>query len=361
MTSRVDKCFLTGEIGCHRVIRDKADHVFVAIPFAKKYDAVSDAIVEALQPLGYKPFKADEFIDNISIFCKICQSIQEARYVVCEVTEWNPNVFLELGMALGLGKQVVLLREEGSKSLIPSDLRGVEHVHHSGKRGTYELKRSLQKLFERIIAKGYLYDPYLVSHDYRVQLLNLSLNVNERGDTRTVYEFHLQRIAAGNDTEPVRFKMPYHDTPSEKTTVAEFNLKAKLLNPPSRPEALRIDWILRSNVWKRFRVILPPLDFEQIHHFTISMFEKSLLLQDEDEEFYDVEFYYPTEEAVVQISFPDTWDFTDQRVVIAETGEPAPRIEELAKTRARHKTSLHVKVKKPEVNSTYLLIWRWLK
>jgi hypothetical protein len=357
MGSRIGKCFLTGDIECHKEIRDKADHVFLAIPFTEKYHAVSDAIVEALQSLGYKPFKADESTGNISIFCKICQGIQEAKYVVCEVTEWNPNVFLELGMAIGLGKYVVLLREEGSKLLVPSDLRGVEHVNHLGKGGTKELKRSLRKLFTRIITKGYPHDPYLVSHDYRVKLLNLTLDVEETGDTRTEYEFYLQSISRGNNTEPVRFRMPYHDTPSEKTTVADFNLKAKLLNPA---KALPIDWILQSNVWKRFSITLPPLDFEQIHNFKVSMFERSLLIQDEEEEFYDVEFYYPTEKAIIKILFPHAWDFTDQRVVIAETGEPAPKVR-TEKIRTRHKTSLNVDVERPEVGSTYLLIWRWVK
>ncbi len=61
-----------------------------------------------------------------SIFCDICKKIQSSAYGIVDITGLNPNVLLELGMMLALGKPVtIIFRRDEEASLrvkLPSDI-----------------------------------------------------------------------------------------------------------------------------------------------------------------------------------------------------------------------------------------------
>jgi len=61
--------------------------------------------------------------------CKICELIQSCAYGIADITERNPNVILELGMMLALGKPAVILQKRGEEGLnLPSDLNAIEVI-----------------------------------------------------------------------------------------------------------------------------------------------------------------------------------------------------------------------------------------
>jgi predicted nucleotide-binding protein len=108
--------------------------IFVAHPY--KAIAIDDyrAAFKDLE----KQFKnvkfvyADEEITNDYILEKIERMILEADFSLFDVTTWNPNVALELGLAYGLKRQIyILFNPTMDSSEVPSDIRGKERIQYN--------------------------------------------------------------------------------------------------------------------------------------------------------------------------------------------------------------------------------------
>lgn len=68
--------------------------------------------------INYKIAKHE--IRTKDFFCKICELIQQSKYFLANLTNPTFNVGLELGLALGLDKEVILIASIRTK--LPSDL-----------------------------------------------------------------------------------------------------------------------------------------------------------------------------------------------------------------------------------------------
>lgn len=115
----VDRCPINPEL--------KRNRIFVAMPFANEYlDSYNYGIVPALDALGYAHFKADNEISNKDIMCKICGEIQSCSLAIINISGINPNVMLEQGLAYGLGKPVIIIKDKNIKAI--SDLGKIEYI-----------------------------------------------------------------------------------------------------------------------------------------------------------------------------------------------------------------------------------------
>ena len=76
---------------------------------------------------------ADERISSLHILQKIANYIKESQFGIYDITAWNPNVTLELGLALGMGERVFIALNPSLTELIdvPSDLKGVDRLQYS--------------------------------------------------------------------------------------------------------------------------------------------------------------------------------------------------------------------------------------
>ena len=82
-----------------------------------------------------------------NIYCDICHQIQSANVVLFDVSTHNPNVILELGIAIGTGKYVFILRSKHYK-LPPSslsDLRGILEYRFSRKSGSLKFQANFRR------------------------------------------------------------------------------------------------------------------------------------------------------------------------------------------------------------------------
>lgn len=64
------------------------------------------------------------------------QNIERCRFVVAKVDSNNLNVYFELGLAMGLDKDVLLISEEDLVIQLPTDLKNWECLTYS--KGNYE-------------------------------------------------------------------------------------------------------------------------------------------------------------------------------------------------------------------------------
>ena len=124
------KCFKIGSEGCPLNPDYQNNKIFIAMPFSDEYkDSYNYGIVPVLDGLGYQYYKADNEITNKDIMCKICQQIQSYQMAIINISGLNPNVMLEQGLAYGLGKPVIILKDKATKAI--SDLGSIEYIEYS--------------------------------------------------------------------------------------------------------------------------------------------------------------------------------------------------------------------------------------
>jgi len=154
------KCFMTNqECICEADIRhyregktkgnDTKLRLFVVSPFTYPYeDIFHDAIMQLQGENGeghYEVRRADKAVQLGFVMCqKICREIQEADYVLADVTEDNPNVYYELGLAFGFCKKVVFLHGESIRPNASAvwirflEERGVKMLTYADLRPLYQ-------------------------------------------------------------------------------------------------------------------------------------------------------------------------------------------------------------------------------
>mgnify|MGYP001243309537 CR=1 FL=1 len=137
-------CFKTRVKGCPIKPQFKPKKVFIAMPFNPEYiDSYEYGIKIALDQSGIEHVKADKEISNKDIMCKVCEQIQSCGKVIANISGLNPNVMLELGLAYGLGKDVIVIKDKKTTAI--SDLGSIEYIEyeHAG-----ELQQKLITFFK---------------------------------------------------------------------------------------------------------------------------------------------------------------------------------------------------------------------
>ncbi len=115
--------------------------IFVAMPFDKKMDDVFHyGIRNAVNNAGFLCERIDEVVFTGDILDLIKSRIGKARLVIADLTTANPNVYLEVGYAWGLGIPTVLIAQDAQE--LKFDVKGQKCIIYSGIR---ELEGKLSK------------------------------------------------------------------------------------------------------------------------------------------------------------------------------------------------------------------------
>lgn len=122
---------------------------FVIMPFAEGFDEVYNLfIADTLASAGYGVLRADDIRAQQNILKDILLGIANAHLVVADLTDSNPNVYYELGIAHALRRPVILLTQRLED--LPFDLRSYRVISYSTHFA--EINRARERLFE--LAKG---------------------------------------------------------------------------------------------------------------------------------------------------------------------------------------------------------------
>jgi hypothetical protein len=84
---------------------------------------------------GLRASRGDDRVESRHILEKVDSAIRRSRLIVAKVDENNLNVYYELGLAMGLEKDVLLVSESSLVINLPSDLRSWECLTYD--RGNY--------------------------------------------------------------------------------------------------------------------------------------------------------------------------------------------------------------------------------
>jgi hypothetical protein len=108
---------------------------------------------------------ADEKITNLHILQKIVNFIRTSRFGIYDISGWNPNVTLELGIAFGLNEKAYIAIDPSKTPIaeVPADLRGIDRIQ-------YKSFTTLSEGISRLLAQEVPVQP---THDVENQLSSL--------------------------------------------------------------------------------------------------------------------------------------------------------------------------------------------
>lgn len=93
------------------------DTVFVVMSFSPEMDESYRAIQVGAAEHGLQAYRADDGIGSGIILSQITKAIEEAEFIVVDLTHERPNVYYELGYAHGVGNSsadILLVAKSGS-------------------------------------------------------------------------------------------------------------------------------------------------------------------------------------------------------------------------------------------------------
>lgn len=121
--------------------------------FDRRY---SETIKPALEKAGVDPKRADEILGLNPVIEKIESAIAAAPICLAEVSEDNPNVWLELGYALALNRPTVIICEKSRRSKLPFDVqhRSVIFYRTDSASGFLELEQKIIRLVQHELSSA---------------------------------------------------------------------------------------------------------------------------------------------------------------------------------------------------------------
>lgn len=103
---------------------------FVIMPFEEKLNYVYGKIKKELSSKGFICNRVDEIGGSTPIISKILNEMLRSRYIIADLTDCNPNVFYELGVAHCFkdAQNIIILKQKGSK--IPFDVTHLTYIEY---------------------------------------------------------------------------------------------------------------------------------------------------------------------------------------------------------------------------------------
>jgi hypothetical protein len=109
-------------------------HIFVAYPWALYEDrtAYKRAYTSMERALNVKFVFAEQRVSTGTVLEKIVEMIEDAAFGIYDVSQWNANVTLEYGIAIGLGSRAFIAFNPDKTDLgdVPADVRGYDRLQY---------------------------------------------------------------------------------------------------------------------------------------------------------------------------------------------------------------------------------------
>jgi hypothetical protein len=129
------------------------------MPFGEGHDlqrVYRNHVQPVVGQLGLVCERADDLYDVRAVMQNVWESINRARVIIAEMTERNPNVFYELGIAHTLGKPVIMITQS-IEQYVPFDLKHLRSIEYQFKPGEIEkfeqaLRRTIQTVLSTVPA-----------------------------------------------------------------------------------------------------------------------------------------------------------------------------------------------------------------
>lgn len=124
---------------------------FVLMPFSEELKPIyDDHIVKVVKTKNMTAQRADEIYSVNLITWDIWEKINRARIIIADLTNKNPNVFYELGLAHAIGKEVIIIAQRIED--VPFDLKALRCiVYEYNPRGVVKLEERLSSTLDELL------------------------------------------------------------------------------------------------------------------------------------------------------------------------------------------------------------------
>jgi hypothetical protein len=100
------------------VVISETPRVFVVMQFGSPFDALHHEVLKTVcKEFGLEAIRADETYGPGVIIADVEKKIQEAKFIIADITPANPNVYYEVGYARAINKPTILLADRSVEKL----------------------------------------------------------------------------------------------------------------------------------------------------------------------------------------------------------------------------------------------------
>jgi len=135
--------------------------IFIAMPMPKDkpkemkiWNEIKDRIISIAAGKNAKAQRIDDILTKNpqtgayhSVSRSILKGIDESDILIADISERNPNVYFELGYALGRDKEIVQIAKQGTE--LPFDVKGRNTVFYRNRKS--DLAKNLSVFLDSII------------------------------------------------------------------------------------------------------------------------------------------------------------------------------------------------------------------
>ena len=122
---------------------------FFAYPGNEEWRDFSQHLTRELRDRGLYGQRWEDIANNDLLFSKVCEGIHSHDFLLAEVTEPNQNVMLEIGYALAVGRQPILLRNRNRKEWARRLLTTLEGCPYTTRENIFDYIAKLQSAERR--------------------------------------------------------------------------------------------------------------------------------------------------------------------------------------------------------------------
>ena len=137
-------------------VRTRMPIVFVGHPFRGRFPAKK--FRKIFQDLPFKVIYGNTDLQTKHLLSIMKSNIAKSDFSLFDLSDWNPNVALELGLAEGLkrkaGKDYYILLNSRRSSDVPSDIKGLQRLEYT----SYDFKKAAglgDLLIQYVLAKDF--------------------------------------------------------------------------------------------------------------------------------------------------------------------------------------------------------------
>lgn len=137
-------------------VRTRLPSVFVGHPFAGRFPVAK--FRQIFKDLPFKVIYGNTDLQTKHLLTIMKGNIAKSDFSIFDLSDWNPNVALELGLAEGLKRRAakdyyILLNTRRSRE-VPADIRGIQRLEYT----SYDFKQEVglgDQLVQYILSKEY--------------------------------------------------------------------------------------------------------------------------------------------------------------------------------------------------------------
>ena len=222
------------------------DICLAIMPFGGYFDDYYLRVFKpGIEEAGLEPHRADDLFRPGSITNDICAYTRKAKIVLADLTERNPNVFYELGLAHAIGKPAILVVDDIDS--VPFDLRNLRVIEYDKNDPTWgeKLRESITKAIQETAAAPLTSVlPAFIEIKHETKKPELGERDRELLDLRQQVEMLRRDMRLGrrdhrSEIGPEEAKAIIRDSLARGVPVGEIIRRLRPLGPPP-------DWIERQ-------------------------------------------------------------------------------------------------------------------